>query len=110
MFALFGVVSRRLKQATEQLRDGASLPGPVRLAKALTELAAAHGYPSGSGLRFDFALTQSELGGMTGLQRETINKQLGAWRDQGWLELSKRHVCLLDAEALRTLVEDAVNA
>src|SRR4051794_36391913 len=66
MFALVGVLSRRLRMATEQLRDTTSLPGPARLAKALAQLAAAHGKPSGSGLLIEFNLSQRELGGMTG--------------------------------------------
>jgi len=107
MFALVGVLSRRLRHATEQLRDAASLPGPARLAKALVQLAAAHGKSSGSGLQIEFSLSQRELGGMTGLSRETINKQLAHWRDSGWIELGPGHLCLLAAEALRTLVEEA---
>ncbi|HYZ62016.1 MAG TPA: Crp/Fnr family transcriptional regulator [Acetobacteraceae bacterium] len=110
MFALLGVVSRRLTHATEQIRDGAALPGPARLAKALVELAAAHAKPSGSRLVIEFALSQRELGGMTGLSRETINKQLAAWRDQGWIELSPGHIGLLAAESLRTLVDEALEA
>lgn len=110
MFALLGVLSRRLVLATEQIRDSAALPGPARLAKALGQLAAAHGRPSGPGLQIDFALSQRELGGMTGLSRETINKQLSAWRDQGWIELSSRHISLLAAEALRTVVDEAALA
>ncbi len=107
MFAFVGVLSRRLRQATEQVRDGASLPGPARLAKALGQLAAAHGRPVGHGLQIEFALSQRELGGMTGLSRETINKQLAAWRDIGWIELSPRHIGLLDVEAMRDLVDEA---
>jgi CRP/FNR family transcriptional regulator len=110
MFALVGVLSRRLRLATEQLRDAASLPGPARLAKALVQLAAAHGRPNGAGLQIEFTLSQRELGGMTGLSRETINKQLASWRDLGWIELAPGHIGLLAAEALRTLVDEAAAA
>ncbi|GAC1345652.1 MAG: Crp/Fnr family transcriptional regulator [Acetobacteraceae bacterium] len=108
MFALIGLLSRRLRRSTEQLRDGVALPGPARLAKALVQLAAAHGRPVGQGLQIEFALSQRELGGMTGLTRESINKQLAAWRDLGWIELSPGHVSLLAAEALRTVVDEAI--
>jgi CRP/FNR family transcriptional regulator, cyclic AMP receptor protein len=110
MFALLGVLSRRLQHATEQLRDSASLPGPARLAKALVQLAANHGRASKQGLQIEFSLSQRELGGMTGLSRETINKQLAAWRDQGWIELAPGHISVRAAEALRTLVDDALAA
>ncbi len=107
MFALIGVLSRRLRLATEQVRDGVSLPGPARLAKAMSQLAAAYGRPAGSGLQLEIALFQRELGGMTGLSRESINKQLAAWRDRGWIEMSHRHIAILAAEALRSLVDEA---
>lgn len=110
MFALLGVLSRRLQHSTEQVRDNASLPGPARLAKALVQLAADHGRASAGGAQIDFSLSQRELGGMTGLSRETINKQLSAWRDHGWIDLAPGRLSLRNAEALRTLVDDALAA
>lgn len=110
LFALLGVLSRRLRHATELIRDSATLPGPARLAKALVQLAAEFGRPSGSSLYLDFDLFQRELAGLTGLTRETINKQLAAWRELGWIEQSPRRIRLLAAEPLRTLVEEASGA
>lgn len=103
MFALMGVLSRRLREATELVKDGADLPGPARLAKALSQLAATHAQAVPEGLRIDVQLSQRELGALTGLSRETINKQLAAWRDSGWIGLSSGEVTLLDAEALRRI-------
>lgn len=107
MFAMFGVLSRRLRFANQQIRDSASLPGAARLAKAMSQLAAAHGRPVGSGLQLEMALSQRELGGMTGLSRESINKELSAWRGRGWIEMSHRHITIHAAEALRSLVGEA---
>ena len=103
MFAMMRVLSQRLREATGHLRDGADLPGPARLAKALAQLAVSHATPIANGLRIEVQLSQRELGAMTGLSRETINKQLGAWRDKGWLELVGGQLTLLNIEALRTL-------
>lgn len=103
MFAMMRVLSRRLREATGHMRDGTDLPGPARLAKALSHLAMAHAEPVENGLRIEVQLSQRELGAMTGLSRETINKQLGAWRDNGWLALVDGQLTLLDVEALRTL-------
>ena len=109
MFTLLGILSRRLRLATEQVTDGAGLPGPARLAKALGQLAAMHGTAADGGLQIDLALSQGELGGLTGLTRETINRHLTAWRERGWLEISNRHVTLLNAEALRRVVDEAAD-
>ena len=110
MFALLGVLSRRLRAATELLIDGASLPGPARLAKALCKLAGSYGRPGQAGLQIDVALSQRELGGMTGLSRESINKQLSSWRDCGWIELPPRYIIVHAVEALRGCIDDALTA
>ncbi|MBC7799704.1 MAG: Crp/Fnr family transcriptional regulator [Gemmatimonadaceae bacterium] len=110
MFALIGVLSRRLRLASEQVMDNASLSGGARLAKALGQLAAVHSRPVAGGLRLELSITQRELGGLTGLSRERINKQLAAWRDLGWVKLSPPHITLLAVEALRALVHDAAEA
>lgn len=110
MFAMMRVLSQRLREATGHLRDGADLPGPARLAKALSQLAVSHAKPVARGLRIEVQLSQRELGAMTGLSRETINKQLGTWRDSGWLTLDGGQLTLLNLEALRTLATEGYPA
>jgi CRP-like cAMP-binding protein len=51
-------------------------------------------------------MSQRELGGMTGLIRESINKHLGSWREAGWLSQSGRTITLRNVAALRALVRD----
>jgi len=80
------------------------LPAPARLAKALFRLAALHSHPVPGGLRIDLMLSQRELGGMTGLTRESINKHLSGWRDSGWVQLDERAIVLSDLSALRGLL------
>ena len=106
MFWMIRLLAQRLNRATEQMTDGLDLPAPVRLAKALLQLAAMRSRPVKEGLRIDLALSQRELGGMTGLIRESINKHLGTWRDAGWLSLSGRTITLRDISALRAVTRD----
>src|SRR5580658_1001556 len=107
MFWMIRLLGHRVSRTTEQMTDGLDLPAPGRLAKALLELAALRSRPVKEGLQINLALSQRELGGMTGLIRESINKHLGAWRDAGWLSLSGRTITLRDLAALRALVRDA---
>jgi CRP/FNR family transcriptional regulator, cyclic AMP receptor protein len=107
MFWMIRLLSQRVSRTTEQMTDGLDLPAPSRLAKALLQLAALRSRPVQQGLQIDLALSQRELGGMTGLIRESINKHLGAWRDAGWLSLSGRTITLRDVAALRALVREA---
>lgn len=100
------LLSRRLRRTTEQMTDTLDLPAPARLAKALLQLAALHSRPVTDGLQIELALSQRELGGMSGLIRESINRHLANWRDAGWLRLSDRTITLTDIQALRALLRD----
>jgi len=106
MFWVVRLLGRRLSKTTRQLTDGLELPAPARLAKALLQLAALHSRPAADGLQIDLPLSQRELGAMTGLIRESINKHLGIWRDAGWLSQSGRTITLHNVSALRMLVAE----
>jgi len=104
MLEVLRIISERLRAVTELVIDGVDLPAPARLAKALFRLAALHSHPVPGGLRIDLMLSQRELGGMTGLTRESINKHLSGWRDSGWVQLDERAIVLSDLSALRGLL------
>jgi CRP-like cAMP-binding protein len=104
LLAAIRLVSQRLRSATEQLVDGVALPAAARLAKALLHLAALHSHVDDQGLHIDFELSQRELGGMTDLTRESINKHLSTWRDAGWVRLVGKTVTITDLEALQKVL------
>ena len=103
---LLGIVrllTQRLQRANEQMGDTLSLEAPSRLAKTLIRLAAQHSHPAVDGLQIDVQLSQGELGNMTGLSRESINKQLAAWRDDALLAVSNKYLTLTDLPALQEI-------
>jgi CRP-like cAMP-binding protein len=104
LLATTRMISQRLRAATEQIVDGVTLPAPARLAKALLHLAALHSHPGEGGLHIDFELSQRELGGMTDLTRESINKHLSAWRDSGWVRQIGKTIAITDVDALQRLL------
>ncbi len=106
MFEIIRVLSERLRTATERMTDSVDLPAAARLAKALMRLAALHSHAVKGGLRIDFQLSQRELGAMTGLTRESINKHLAQWRDSGWVSLSDRFVTVHDPRQLQALLSE----
>jgi len=106
MFWVIRLLARRLHKATEQMTDGLELPAPARLAKALLQLAALHSKPAQKGLQISLPLSQRELGSMTGLIRESINKHLGLWRDAGWLSQTGRTITLHDLAPLHALIHE----
>lgn len=105
--ALLGVVrllGERLARTTAQMADSL-VPAEPRLARALLRLAALDPKSSRTGLLIDLGLSQGDLGELTGMARESINKLLSAWRDQGFVTLKGRTVTLLDLPALRAIAE-----
>jgi CRP/FNR family transcriptional regulator, cyclic AMP receptor protein len=106
MFAAIRQLSDRLYAVTTQGMDAVSMAAPVRLAKALLHLAELHSQRVDGGVHIGFRLSQRELGAMTGLIRESINKHLKAWRAAGWIELAGSSVTLRDVAALQDFVRD----
>jgi CRP-like cAMP-binding protein len=97
---LLRVLGERLTRTTSQMEDTLFLPAEARLARALMRLAGLDPSPQATDLRIDLGLSQRELGELTGLSRESINKQLSLWRDAGLVALDGRSVTLLDGAAL----------
>jgi CRP-like cAMP-binding protein len=94
---LIELLCGRLRQTTEQLEDVMFLNLPGRLAKTLLQLAKSS-KPTSRGPRI--ALTQSDIGKMIGISRESTNKQLRAWQDRKWLLLERGGIVILAPDAL----------
>lgn len=94
------LVSERLQRVTEQMVDALALSAQARLAKAIMLLGRLRSSSPGYGGKVQLTLSQTELGAMTGLTRESVNKHLGAWREAGWILLSDRSVTLINVRAL----------
>jgi CRP/FNR family cyclic AMP-dependent transcriptional regulator len=99
--ALLTTVAARLRRTNEWLEDAYVLDLDQRLARRLYEFAEEQGHPTPEGIEVSFPLTQSELAGMLGATRVTINRQLGIFQDAGILRLGKGSFTVLDPDALR---------
>ncbi|MBT3916984.1 MAG: winged helix-turn-helix domain-containing protein, partial [Rhodospirillaceae bacterium] len=51
-------------------------------------------------------ISQSELGQMMGVSRESINKCLRAWSNDGWINLSRGKISILETGALEQMIKD----
>lgn len=105
LLALVRLLGERLARTTAQMEDTLFQPAEPRLARALLRLAALDPRASKAGLVIDLGLSQTDLGELTGLARESINKLLAAWRDQGWISLADRIIVLADLPALRAAAD-----
>ena len=105
ILAIVRILGERLARTTGQMEDLVFLPAESRLARALIRLAALTPQASAGGLAIDLGLSQRELGEITGLSRESINKLLAGWRDTGLVELAGRTLTLVDVAALQEVAE-----
>ena len=97
---LIEVLCTRLRHASQQIEDVMFLDFPARLAKTLLRLSQ-RAKPSPDGRKV--ALTQSEIGGIVGLSRESTNRFLRAWQEHCWVKLQRGGIMVRAPEALAAL-------
>jgi CRP/FNR family transcriptional regulator, cyclic AMP receptor protein len=94
---LLSVLSRRLRRDAQLVQDAAFLDVPARLARAILRLATI----DEGGVLHTPRLTQSDLAAVAGTTRETLNKWLGFYADQGLIRWDQSRVTVLQPETLR---------
>jgi CRP/FNR family cyclic AMP-dependent transcriptional regulator len=94
---LIGVLSRRLRRDAQLVQDAAFLDVPGRLARTILRLAE----PAEDGTTRTPRVTQSDLAAVAGTTRETLNKWLGVFAEQGLITWNDSRVIVTDAERLR---------
>jgi CRP/FNR family transcriptional regulator, cyclic AMP receptor protein len=97
---LLKLLCQRLRNTDEQVEAVMFGRLDARIAKALVRLA-----QSEPVLRDGIALriTQQELAGMVGATRESVNKQLRVWQDDGMVKLGKRLIVIPDIDAIEAV-------
>jgi CRP/FNR family cyclic AMP-dependent transcriptional regulator len=100
---LLEVLAQRMKRVSEFVEDTLFLNLPLRLAKKLLSLARAYGRPHAEGLRLDLKLSQEEWGDLVGTTRESINKQLRAWTDEGLITIDRGYIVIHNRRELEKL-------
>jgi CRP/FNR family transcriptional regulator/CRP/FNR family cyclic AMP-dependent transcriptional regulator len=98
--SIMRVLSTRLRYTTMYAEGLAFLDVFGRVAAKLIELADRYG-KEGEGVEIALRLTQGELASWIGASRESVNKVLGAFRDQGLIALDGQRITVLDRRELR---------
>ncbi len=91
---LLAVLCRRLRRTSMALEEIALFDLPVRLARVLLKLSEDYGRPSAAGTRIDLKLSQRDLSNLVASSRESVNKQLRTWRENGTIELDGGFILL----------------
>ncbi len=100
---LIAGLCERVRRVTEPESYQVTRIEPIvaRLASKLLLLAEVHGKPAGDGGRIETRISQEDLAKMTGASRESVNKQLRRWQQQGLIALGKGRGTLLDQRRLK---------
>lgn len=104
---MLGALAARIDELTSELSDLFFLGVPARLAKKLLDLAALYGEPAAEGLKIAHGVSQQDLANLVGTSRESINKQLRRWEEQGLIRIRRRELTVLRPAALEALVAAA---
>jgi len=100
--ALLKVLSKRLRQASQTVEDAAFLDVPARLAIAILRLLDAQ--IDQPGTMIAARLTQAELAAIVGTRRESINRWLRFYEEQGLIRYDRGQITVLDPVRLRKRV------
>ena len=77
--------------------------GAVEERDLADHLAEVFGKPGPGGVRIDIPLSQQQLGSMVGMSRESMNKQLKQWRQDGLIRVEEGLYILADLDVLRDM-------
>lgn len=100
-WCLLGMLSTRFRDADLKRVEFGASDTVGRLAARLVELGERYGEQSERGLHIDLPLSQEELGAWTGASRAGVAAALRTLRQLGWIETGRRHIIVIDLEALR---------
>lgn len=98
--SIMEVLSTRLRYTTAYAESLAFLDVYGRVAAKLLELADRYGVQK-EGIEIELRLTQAELASWVAATRESVNKVLGTFRDQGLIKVEGQRITILDRRELK---------
>jgi CRP/FNR family cyclic AMP-dependent transcriptional regulator len=97
------VLCERLRETSETLGNLAMLDLAGRLARRLLNLAAQYGTLTGGRTLLEIRLSHTDLGRFVGCSRETVNKQMRAWEEDGIVARESGCIAICKPAALRRI-------
>jgi CRP-like cAMP-binding protein len=94
---LLKIYSRRLQQATRimLIKDDTSL-----LCSVLLNLSHRFGNTTPQGIEIQLSLSQEELASYIGIPRQRLNRMLGDFKNNGWIQTKYNTITLLDEKSM----------
>jgi CRP/FNR family cyclic AMP-dependent transcriptional regulator len=99
---VFEALAHEIRRLTNHVEELHFLDIAGRLAARLARLAEEHGRPAdGDDIRLDGPITQGELAAMVGSTRQSVNKLLGFFVDDGLIRIERDTIVIRDLPALQ---------
>ena len=95
----------RLRWVSARMEDSALRSAPERLSRLIIHLCDDYGVDGPDGISLSINLTQGELARWTHMSRESLNKILNRWSDEGLLNQSRGRITVRDRERLEDIAE-----
>lgn len=94
-------LSNRIRRTDNLVEDVVFLDIPARLAKKLLELTRSHGKKlENGGIEIELRLTQQDIANMLGTTRESVNRQLVAFAERGFISIDRQRITVLKPSEL----------
>lgn len=104
------VVSQRLTESQEIIKQLSSYTVEQRIAAALLRLAGKLGEVRGENVLIQLPFSRQDLAAMTGATTETVSRVMSRFSEAGWIKSGRKWITITDAKRLEQLAETgAVN-
>ncbi|MDH3658613.1 MAG: Crp/Fnr family transcriptional regulator [Alphaproteobacteria bacterium] len=105
---LIEVLCSRLRRTSEMVESIAFLDFGARLARLLLQMSEHYGVETNAGLLIDLKISQADLGNLIASTRESVNRQLSAWTQEGVIAIDHGKITILDREILEFTAQSVV--
>lgn len=102
------VVSKRLEESQELIRQLSSFSIEERIASALIRLAGKLGERKAKGVLIQLPFSRQDLAAMTGTTVETVSRAMSHFAAQGVISTGRKWVSINDLDALERIVKERV--
>lgn len=97
---ILAVMSKRLRQAQQQIRDLALYSTFDRLITTLLKLAREHGEKTEQGIKINLALGQQDLANLIGSSRETVARFMADLKKSKTITVQKQYITIINEDKL----------
>ena len=103
--SLLSAMATRLRQTDQFFEDTVFQQLPGRLARKFLSLARDFGKQCDEGYQITIPLSQNDIGKMTRASRESVNKQMRIWEEEGLIGFDKGYITINNPEALMSITD-----